>query len=184
MDYFDSVGSSANIILTFIILVVLTIASIIIAIRSDRQDIKISIIVVCLLFLILPFRAISVSSDFNPINDLSVRLIEFETDYKHSNYVTYVKLQFTTETYDRLSGGEGDILFYDGDTLVATYPIQFRTVTNVNRNFYQYEFKESTPIIHNIDSSSLSIYCSIDTLRFSDDLNSKHVYDPIKLRLK
>lgn len=184
MDYFDSVDSSANIVLTFIVLVLLTAFAIKATVKESKREVKISILVICMLFLLVPLRAMVVTANFNPINDLSVQLVDYETEYKHSQYTTKVELQFTTTTYERLSGGEGELLFYDGNELVAKYPIKFGTVTNTNRNFYRYEFKEDIPMIYNINYSSLSIYCSIDTLRFSDDLNSKYSYDPITVRLK
>ena len=185
MDYVEYLGGSANVILTFVVLVLLSIISIAVACIPNSEDgLKICLIFTALLFVIVPFRGCAIMQDFDPVNDISVELVEYSTDRSYSRYTISLKLSFATNEVDELYGGKGELHFYDGDVLVAKQPISFKKINNNRHTYYSYSFDEYTPAIYGIDESSLQIYCSIDTVRFSDDLTNEHTYTPMTVRIK
>lgn len=93
----------------------------------------VSLAIVCLLFLVIPIRGYLVSRNIaEPFQHIDVDLVGYEQDYEHGEIVIRCTLQYINKTGVELSDINGTINFYDGDSLVSSYDVDYNVVGGIS----------------------------------------------------
>ena len=187
LDYFDHVSSYGTIIVTFGVLVIVTLVFVAMAIKMKKPDRKVllSAIVIFITMIIVPIRAIYLTNDFNPLNDVTVTLTQWKHTTGYSSYNTDAHIRVKPNTDKEFYSIVGQLEVYDNDTLVALYPnVELLVRSSVISN--PVNIVEKSPALANIDESSLRIYFVYDTISFTATLSANRyfTYEPVRVRLK
>ena len=178
LDYFDSINSFANVIVTVVILGIIILASIPLAFLNKDKRIGAYIAFVSSLFLVIPIRGLIVSKGFNPVEKLTISYVNYQKQIKTID----ITLRYYNGGKTNISKIVGSLNLYNENGLVARYDVSFEASEFYDGASARYTHSIDDLTYEKITDANYYLTYTLKSVSFTTSNTYSYPFEEVRLR--